>query len=223
MQYHHFTLRTAIAIVNEPPNYPERIAEICRHERGSPAYNRGMTHLIRSLLRSGELWQDRTDDYADALQKTLLFLSQNLCDKYDPDRGSLVTWINSHLKWRLQDYRLERQQERKKRVFETPSLEGETFSQWLENFPAPPEVPPMWEETLHWAQTDPEGILRKIHIRDRPDLTAQFLILRRLPPETDWKVLEAECDCSYSTLANFYQRQCKPLLRNFAKSQGYVE
>ncbi|MGK7923911.1 MAG: sigma-70 family RNA polymerase sigma factor [Spirulina sp.] len=209
--------------MSEPQDYPERIAEICRHPQGSPAYNRGMTRLIQSVLRSGKLWQEATDYYADALQKTLLFLSQNLCGAYDPNRGSLATWMNSHLKWRLHDYRLERQQEKQNTVSPVSPLTGDTFLNWLENFPAPPDVPPIWEDTLHWAQTDPDGSLQTLHIRDRPDLTAQVLILRRLPPETDWKTLEAEFDCSYSTLASFYQRQCKPLLRNFAKSQGYIE
>jgi hypothetical protein len=47
------------------------------------------------------------------------------------------------------------------------------------------------------------------------------LILRRLPPETPWKVLSEEFDIPSSTLSSFYQRQCLPRLREFGKSEGY--
>ena len=36
------------------------------------------------------------------------------------------------------------------------------------------------------------------------------------------KKLEAEFNCSYSTLANFYKRQCRPRLRQFALTQGFL-
>ncbi|MDJ0689538.1 MAG: helix-turn-helix domain-containing protein [Xenococcaceae cyanobacterium MO_188.B32] len=45
----------------------------------------------------------------------------------------------------------------------------------------------------------------------------------RLPPETSWQELSKEFGISISTLSNFYQRQCMPRLRNFAKSEGYIE
>ena len=72
----------------------------------------------------------------------------------------------------------------------------------VQQLPAAPEIPPIWEETLNWVKNDPNGELSSIHVKKRPDITCQVLILRRLPPPTDWKTLEAEFNCSYSTLAD---------------------
>ncbi|MGK7927142.1 MAG: sigma-70 family RNA polymerase sigma factor, partial [Spirulina sp.] len=204
-------------------HYSDLIAQICRHPQGSPQYQQGLTRLIAAIAHSGKLWRENTSYYADALQDTWQFLSQKLCSVYDPNRALVTTWLNSHLKWRLLDYRRKTQNEDRRHI--TPRTfqpNGGPSFDLIENIPAPPDTPPILEEILRWVETDPDEILRKTYIRDRPDLTAQILILRRLPPETDWKTLEVEFNCSYSTLANFYQRKCKPLLRKFGESQGYI-
>ncbi len=64
--------------------------------------------------------------------------------------------------------------------------------------------------------------LRRIHIRDRPDINCQVLIADRLPPEIPWSELAQKYGVAIATLSNFYQRQCFPLLLNFGKSQGYL-
>jgi hypothetical protein len=33
--------------------------------------------------------------YADALQQTWLHFSKHICTTYDPDRASVVTWLNT--------------------------------------------------------------------------------------------------------------------------------
>jgi len=91
-----------------------------------------------------------------------------------------------------------------------------------QDFPAPDDTPPILDDIRHWVKTDPDGQLRRIHIRNHPEITAQVIILRRLPPETSWKDLSTEFGISLSTLSNFYQTRCIPLLRNFGESQGYL-
>jgi hypothetical protein len=100
--------------------------------------------------------------------------------------------------------------------------EIEETTDLIENLPADSDIPPILEETYQWAQTDPDGELRKIHIRERPDVTCQILILRRLPPETPWKTIALEFNLPESTAPNFYKRECLPRLRNFALKQGYL-
>jgi hypothetical protein len=92
----------------------------------------------------------------------------------------------------------------------------------VENIPANPDVPPLLEEIKRWVETDPDRELRRIHITNHPEVTARVLILRRLPPETSWKILAAEFNITISTLSSFYQRQCLPRLRKFSESQGYL-
>jgi hypothetical protein len=89
------------------------------------------------------------------------------------------------------------------------------------NLPAPANPPPILEEIREWVER--EGTqLRRIYVRDRPDVNCQVLILRRLPPETAWETLSQEFGVAIATLSNFYQRECFLRLLMFGQSQGYL-
>ncbi|MGK7925398.1 MAG: sigma-70 family RNA polymerase sigma factor, partial [Spirulina sp.] len=185
------------------------------------------TRLIIEIKRSGKLWRENTPYYEDALQQTWLFLSQNLCEAltakkaYDAKIGTVTTWLNSYLRHRLQDYYAKEKKEKERRIAIAPKYEDMDFN-LLDTLPASPDTPPILEETLGWIERDRTGELRRVHIKGRPDLTCQLLLLRRFPPETAWQVLAKELHCSCGTLASFYQRQCLPRLRKFAQMQGYI-
>ncbi len=186
-----------------------------------------LNRLIAAITKAGKLWHEQTDYYEDALQQTWIYLCRNLCEAvtakqpYNPQKSLVTTWLDRYLKRRLQDFYLQAQAEKEKRVLPSAAKEG-NFYDPVQNIPAPPATQDIQEETRHWVQSDPEGELRSIHVKGRKDITCQLIILRRLPPETSWQQLGAEWDCSYSTLANFYQRKCLPKLRKFARHQGYL-
>ena len=203
------------------------IVETCQHPPGSRVRKIGLTKLIQAITQSGKLWQSYEPFYEDALQLTWLYLCRNLCEantgkRYDPNQSQVITWLNTYLKYRLLSFQQERQQ-RNKREVSSSLTKGEETTDPIQQLRAPSDTPPIWEETLNWVKNDLDGELSSINIKNRPDITCQVLILRRLPPPTDWKTLEAEFNCSYSTLANFYKRQCRPRLRQFALTQGYLE
>lgn len=190
------------------------VAETSRHKPGSTERQQGLTQIIRLIVKSGKLWKDNSPYYEDALQQTWIYFCRNLCeattaDKYDPNRSSMITWINAYLKRRLQDYHLQTQ------VKHTQTTADKTLA-------APPEIPLILENIRHWIQTDPDGELRRIHIQGFPEITCQALLLHRLPPETHWKTIAAQFGFSVSTLSSFYRRQCLPRLRRFGRSQGYL-
>lgn len=205
------------------------VQEACRHPAGSPQRQRILTQIIR--LIKNELWKENTPYYQDALQQTWLYFCQNICEgntgkPYDPNRGTIAGWLNFYLKRRLQDFYLNSKQERDSRVSTLPgslnSNEANHTVNFVETLPAKPDVPSLLEDVTQWVETDPEGQLRSIHIKNHPEVTCQVLILRRLPPETSWKALSQEFNLPISTLSGFYQRQCLPCLRQFAVSQGYL-
>lgn len=205
------------------------LTEACKHPAGSPERQKNLTKIIR--LIKNKLWKENTPYYQDALQQTWVYFCQNICEgntgrPYDPNRGSIVTWLNFYLKKRLHDFYINNQNEQLV-TSPTPfrdfsSGENNQTVDPVENIPANPDVPSLLEEVRRWVETDPEGELRRIHITNHPQVTCQILILRRLPPETSWKTLAVEFNLSISTLSSFYQRQCLPHLRNFGKSQGYL-
>lgn len=204
------------------------VEEACRYPPGSSQRRKNLTKIIR--LISKKLWYEYTPYYQDALQQTWVYFCQNICEgknntgkAYDPDRATIITWLNYYLKRRLQDFRIEAQKERDKTVTTKIESLGDTnqTTDLVEGLPAEPEVPPLLEQLSKWVQTDPDGELSQIQIKGS-QVTAQVLIQRRLPPEETWKDLAAEFGLPISTLSSFYQRKCLPLLRKFAESEGYL-
>jgi DNA-directed RNA polymerase specialized sigma24 family protein len=180
-----------------------------------------LNEIVRLVTKSGKLWQENTPCYQDALQQTWLYFCRNL-EQYNPTQGSVITWLDTYLKWRLQDSRQEQKQEKERTVFcHLPQVE-DTIEP-IDNLPAAPDIPLILEDTYEWVNSDPDGELARIHVKGYPNMTCQVLILRRLPPETSWRAIAQEFGVPLSTAANFYQRECLPRLRKFAQKQGYLE
>ncbi len=202
------------------------ITQACKHPAGSRQRNQALTKLIKEIVHSKKLWRDNTPGYEDALQQTWIYMCRNLCEAttgrvYDAKISRVETWLNSYLKRRLQDLQIERIEYLNNQVSPFTFANGESFDVF-DAIPDQPEIPPILEETRRWAEADATDELKTIHIRGRPEINCQVLILRRLPPETDWKTLAQEWDCSLSTISNFYQRQCVPRLRKFGEIEGYI-
>ncbi|MTJ37144.1 sigma-70 family RNA polymerase sigma factor, partial [Dolichospermum sp. UHCC 0260] len=126
---------------------------------------------------------------------------------------------NNYLSYRLQDKRISYYEQKSKFDF---FLEENDQIDPASLIPAPTEPRPILNEIQEWLKTNsPE--LKRIHIRNRPDVNSYVLISRRLPPETSWLDLSVEFGIPVATLSNFYQRQCFPRLLNFGKSQAYFD
>jgi hypothetical protein len=205
------------------------IKDACKHPPGSLDRQRCLTKIIR--LTSGKLWRENVAYYQDALQQTWIYFCQNVCEKntgerYDPDRSSVVTWLNYYLRRRLQDGFIDtqKQQARTASVQTRASASNgpDEIINPVDSLPASPDVPPILDEVRTWAEADSSGELRRVHIEGYPQVNCQTLILRRLPPETSWKGISDEFGVAVPTLSSFYQRQCLPRLRKFGESQGYI-
>jgi hypothetical protein len=197
------------------------VAEACCHPAKSLMRRQKLSEIVRVVMKSGKLWKENTPYYNDALQQTWLYFCRNL-EQYNPESCTVITWLDNCLKWRLQDFR-SREAEIQAKTVPLSSLEIENTTNTVESLPAAADIPPILEETYQWAFTDPDNDLASTHVKGRPDVTCQILILRRLPPETPWKNIAKEFDLPPSTAPNFYKRECLPRLRNFAIRQGYHE
>lgn len=199
------------------------VTETCRHPPDSIERQRGLTQIVRVIVKSGQLWRDSAPYYEDALQQTWLYFCRNLCetttsDQYDPQRSNVMTWLNTYLKWRLRDCYIQEQTKRAQTISKTMFGANDL----METLEAPPDVPSILEVTKQWIETDQDGELRCTHIQGHPEVTCQVLLLRRLPPETSWQSLAKEFGLSVSTLSSFYRRHCISRLRRFGQSQAYL-
>jgi hypothetical protein len=206
------------------------VSQVCGHPPGSPQRQKLLTQIIR--LSSKKLWRENTPYYQDALQQTWLYFCRNICEgltgqKYDPTYGTVVTWLNAYLKRRLQDFYINQNKEQATtvplRVRQSTSGGSGDIIDPVENLAAIPEPPPILDELETWIKTDPTGELETTHVKGRPEVNCQVLILKRLPPEVSWKELSEEFGLPIPTLSSFYQRQCLPRLRKFAESEGLIE
>lgn len=207
------------AVNNLNQQLQQLVAEACSYPVRSLMRRQKLNEIVRVVMKSGKLWQENTPYYKDALQQTWLYFCRNP-EQYNPERCSVITWLDNCLKWRLQDMRSLEAKEQA-RTIRIPKTEETTNP--IENLPSSPDIPPILEETYQWAEADPDGELASTHIKGRPDVTCQILILRRLPPESPWKTIAKEFSLPLSTAPNFYKHECLPRLRNFALKQGYLK
>ncbi|MEM9156516.1 MAG: sigma-70 family RNA polymerase sigma factor [Cyanobacteria bacterium P01_F01_bin.33] len=199
--------------------------EACRYPPGHVKRQKALTQIVK--LVQPKLWRNNHPRYADALQRTWMYFCQNICEGqtgrvYDPERSSIVTWLNAYLQRRLQDLDIEDFSNRTKYLNDRVGEDGYFAGPIVDRIPSPPDVPPILERVRAWVKEDANRDLSRTHLRDRPDINCQNLILSRLPPETGWRELAAEYGTSISTLSSFYQRQCLPRLRAFGESEGLL-
>lgn len=212
---------TNTPVVNLNQQLQQLVTEACSYPARSLQRRQKLSEIVRVVMKSGKLWKENTPYYNDALQQTWLYFCRNP-EQYNPASCSVITWLDNCLKWRLQDFRSLEAQEQARTV-SASTLGTEETTDYIQNLPDDPDIPPILEETYQWAQSDPDGELASTHVKGRPDVTCQILILRRLPPETPWKTIAKEFGLPPSTAPNFYKRECLPRLRNFALRQGYYE
>ncbi len=197
-------------------------AKACEYPRGSLERQRQLTQLVILVQQSGKLWRGgnaEREHYEEALQETWLYICHNI-EAYNPERATVITWINSRLQWKLRHVSEKVMTERNRRVHPMQNAEGE-ISDPVENIAAPePSNPPssILQNIRQWVQRESMK-LRRVHVRDRPDINCQVLILSRLPPEKTWEQLSQEFGgIAIQTLCNFYNRECKPRLRQFLET-----
>lgn len=196
------------------------VAEACSEPVGSKNRQMKLGELYRFVVKSNQLWKEDTSYYHDALQQTWLYLCQNL-ERYDPVRAGIITWLNNYLKWQLEHFRQQQVEEEAKFVFSS----DKNASRLFEDLSAPPSASPILNEICNWAKSDTDRVLRNTLFRERSDLNAQILILRRLSSNTTWKTIAAEfklTSAEAKDLPKFYNRKCHPLVRKFGKLQGYL-
>lgn len=189
-----------------------------RYPAGNLHRQKALTKAIRLLVPL--LWNERSPVYNDALQQTLEYFCRHV-DDYNPELGSVVTWLNVHLRWRLIDL--------SRPGRELPFSQFEPYDDGTSPFVDIPDpinrtAITILEEVQAWAATDASGALKTIHMKKYPHVTAQFLILQRLPPaEVSWQCLSTILGVKVSSLSAFYERHCMAQLRQFGKAQGYFE
>ncbi len=136
------------------------------------------------------------DIYDEAVQDLLLYVCQNI-DKYDPERASVMAWVNM-----LLDRRFFREA--------IPKVLGKQDTQRMTLFDLDKLAPPENTRTLtdvlqEYIELDPENLFKQEHIVDRPTANFQALLTRRVAGKS-WKEIAAEFSLKIPTVSSFYYR-----------------
>ena len=130
------------------------------------------------------------------MQELLLYICQNI-EKYDPERGSLMAWVNVLLERRFF-------KEAIPKILGKPNLQKMTLSD-LDNFAPPEETESLTESLKECIESDPDNLLKKEYLPNYPDANFQVLLQRRFSGKS-WKEISAEFDINIKTLSSFYYR-----------------
>jgi len=209
----------------------ELVTEACKHPLGSPRRGRFLDKLIREIVKSGKLWKENTAHYEEALQRTWIYLSRNLCEAttakepYNPEISQITTWLNTYLKKRLLDCYRKQKQERERQI-QLPIVSLDRLSdkkdiKYTENLKANPDVSFYLDELLEWIETDPNDELKSRHVRGKPEINCQVLLQRKCLYGQTIEEIAKEFGCAHSTLYQLLNNDCRHLLQQFSENQGY--
>jgi hypothetical protein len=195
----------------------------------SPERQLLLNRLMNTIFNSDQLahpqrgaWPANlyVDLYHEALQRTLLYICQKI-DNYNPEHA-VMAWVNFRLNCEfinvVNDYH-------RKGVTQIPKF-GE--SQPVVSLPTLDDLNvltlsesedenSMIQGLQQFLQTDPEGLLQKRSLRERPEITFQILAIAKFIEEKSWAELAIDLEIPAATLCSFFNRQLKNLAPYFKK------
>jgi DNA-directed RNA polymerase specialized sigma24 family protein len=160
--------------------------------------------LINGILKSGRLCHPKSsqfsgayqDIYEEALQELLLYICENI-EKYNPERGSVMAWVNVLLERRFFKEAIPKN-------LDKPNLTRMTLSD-LDNLALPEESENLTDLLRECIELDPENLFKKEHVENYPAVSFQALMRRRILGKS-WKDISAEFHLKTSTISSFYSR-----------------
>lgn len=202
----------------------QRVEAARAHPPRSPQRQRLLNQIVQDIFRSGRLGHPQKslwppdlyeDLYHEALQKTLIEICQKI-DQYNPEH-SVMAWVNFRLNYQfiavVQDYQ-------RQGITQLPKGDRTALARLpsLENLPiASPNPPEDDRQIQEFLQQDPEGLLQKQRLRERPEVTFQMLAIAKFIEGQSWPQIGEKLGISAQTLCSFFNRQLRELIPYFKK------
>lgn len=163
-----------------------------------------LRQLVNQILQSGRLCRPQSgqfsgvyqDIYDDALQELLLYICQNI-EKYDPERGSVMAWINMLLERRFF-------KEAIPKILDKQRIKRMDLSD-LDKLASSEKTEDLTELLKECIELDPENLFKKDYIENCPLANFQSIAKRRFLGKS-WKEISEEFELKVSTVSSFYSR-----------------
>lgn len=185
------------------------------HPPLSKAHQAALRQLVSIILKSGRLCRPQRgsfsgayeDIYAEAQQDLLLHICRNI-NKYEPARGTVMTWVNMLLTRRFFKDAIPK-------VLGPPNIRRIALAD-LENLAEPEKSATLLDRVKEVAADDPEGLFKSVHIRDYPEATFQAIFQRRLSNQR-WQDIANEFSISPTAAQTFFSRKLPTFLPHIRK------
>ncbi|KAM3095132.1 hypothetical protein ACKFKG_14595 [Phormidesmis sp. 146-35] len=205
----------------------QQAKEAQKHPSQSSQRQIALNRLVNEILKSGRLGHPQRhlwsaslyeDLYNEALQKTLIETCQKI-DSYNPDHPVLA-WVNFRLNFQfidvVNDYRKQGitqipKSDKTEQIAYLPSLDD------LDNLVSPEETLSASQLLQQFLEDDPDNLLQKQRLRERPEVTFQSLAWARFVEGQTWLEIAISLNVSVQTLCSFFNRQLKDLMPYFRK------
>jgi hypothetical protein len=197
-----------------------------QHPAQSPARQKILNKLVAQIMKSPQLGHPQRgawpaplyeDLYNEALQRTLLEICQKI-ENYNPQHA-VMAWVN----FLLSKYFI--------KVLNDYQRSGLTYLPIGERGQAPslrslddldwdiPVEEPLSDDRLlqQFLDEDPEDLLTQEHLRERPEITFQWLAVAKFVQDRTWEEISGELDISIQTLCSFFNRRLQKLTPYFRR------
>ena len=186
----------------------EQLKQLAIWAQQHPPLTQGRQLALRKLVNGivqsgrfcrpqrGQFFGSYEDIYDEAVQELLLYICQNI-EKYDPERGSVMAWVNVLLERRFF-------KEAIPKILGKPNLQKMTLSD-LDNLAPPEETESLTEILKECIELDPDNLFKKEHLPNCPAANFQALLQRRILGKS-WKEISAEYDINLKTISSYYYR-----------------
>lgn len=176
-----------------------------------------LRELVEAIRLSGRLCRPHREKflpqfyellYDEAVNQTLIYICQKI-DLYDPGRSQkFMTWVN---------FRLDKQLIEVRREFDSVSDNAiPNLADLDEMFAEEPrdEEVELGKAVRQCIEEDADGVFRATHLRNRPEITFQFLALATISGRT-WADLSQDLGVKVPTLSSFFRRCCSRFADKF--------
>ncbi|NJP09692.1 MAG: sigma-70 family RNA polymerase sigma factor [Leptolyngbyaceae cyanobacterium RU_5_1] len=205
----------------------QRAKETQQYPPQSPQRQLVLNRLVDEVLKSGrigrpqrEVWSASLyeDFYNDALQKTLLEICQKI-DKYNPEHP-FMAWVNFRLNCHFVDVVNDYAKKGITHVPKSTKTEQVAYLLSLDDLDkfVPSEETTSDDQLLRkFLEDDPENLLKKHRLRERPEITFQLLALAKFVEGKTWLEIATDLGVSVQTLCSFFNRRLQELIPYFKK------
>jgi len=183
-----------------------------QHPLGTTARRITLSKLINGIYHSSKLCYPYKGQfqgvyeqiYQEAVQDLFLYICKNI-DKYDPERGAFMTWMNMLLSQRFFKEAIPKIIGNTNEINIESSVLENLEDLAFKNSKEEDNYISAFKKIRRYIEIDPKGIFKQAHIKKYPKVNFQEIAVKRWSG-ISWKDISEELNIPVATLSNFYQR-----------------